>query len=108
MCPTENLKLLNPSKFGSVVFLSVGRNGILALAIMKKLENGHLMINMSYGKNLKLLTSQSLGLWFPSIDVNAVLVSAITKKSKIGHYFINMDGTEKFQITVQTPQSLGL
>ena len=54
-----------PPKVWVSSFLSVNRNGISALAIMKKLKNGCHFVNINHTEKFKLLTPpQSLGLQF--------------------------------------------
>ena len=47
-------------------FLSVDRNGLLVLAIMKKLKNGHHFVNISHMEKCQIThpPPRSLGLWF--------------------------------------------
>ena len=78
----KNFKLPPPPpKVWVSSFLSVDRNGILVLAIMKKWKNGHHFINMHCTENVQI--ANPLKVWvssFLSVNRNGILVSAITKK----------------------------
>ena len=62
----KNFKLLNPPppKVWVSDFLSVDRNRISALAIMKKLQKGCHFFNINHMEKFKLLIPQSFGLCF--------------------------------------------
>ena len=59
----EKIQITDPPKVWISGFLSVNKNGISALAIMKKLKNGHYFINMCYSEKISNYQSpQNLGL----------------------------------------------
>ena len=61
----KKFQITDPPKVWVSSFLSVNRNEISALAIMKKLKNGSYFVNINHMENFKLLTPpQSLGLRF--------------------------------------------
>ena len=88
----KNFQLPTPLKFGSLSFLSVNRNGISVLAIMKKLKNGCHFFNIDCNEKFPITNPPSP----PKVWV-----------SSIGHYeknekwlsFFNIDQMEKFPIT---------
>ena len=96
----KNIKLLNPTKVWVSGFLSVNRNRVSALAIMKKLKNGCHFININRTEKFQITDPPKV--WvsgFPSVNGNGISVLAIMKKLKNGCHFVNIDCTEKFQIT---------
>ena len=94
-----------PPKVWVSGFLSVDRNGILVLAIMKKLKNGHHFININHMETFQITDPPKV--WvsgFLSVDRNGILVLAIMKKLKNCHHFVNINHMEKSQITHPHPE----
>ena len=88
---------------------SVNRNTISALAIMKKLKNGHYFVNINCTEKFQITSPPKV--WvssFPSVNGNGKSVLAITKKLKKWLQFYKYWLYRKISNYWPPPQSLGL
>ena len=89
-------------------FLSVNRNGMSVLAIIKKLKKGCHFININCMEKCQITNPPPPKSWvssFLSVDRNRISVSAIIKQLKNGHHFISIDHMENFKLL--TPLKFG-
>ena len=77
----EKIQITNSPKVWASGFPSVDGNGISALAIMKKLKNGHHLVNIYHMEKFQITNFPKV--WvsgFPSVDGNGISALAIMKK----------------------------